>query len=78
MIRTNPPSDLVLCGAHRSGHRTIYFALCKRPVRLDELGRALPAASKKSLTASLRSLEAARVVAEKRFERPPSCMSSIN
>lgn len=34
----------------------------ERPVRLSELKRAIPSASKKALTASLRSLEAARVV----------------
>ena len=86
MLRTNPPSELAY--AERIAQVIellqdkwtvhVLYALCKRPVRLGELRRALPAASKKSLTASLRSLEAARVVAEKRFERPPSCMPSIN
>jgi DNA-binding HxlR family transcriptional regulator len=33
-----------------------------RPVRLSELKRQIPSASKKALTASLRSLEAGRVV----------------
>ena len=32
------------------------------PVRLSELRRGLPSASKKALTASLRSLEASRVI----------------
>jgi DNA-binding HxlR family transcriptional regulator len=36
--------------------------MCEHPVRLSELRRALPNASKKSLTASLRSLEAAKIV----------------
>ena len=34
----------------------------KRPKRLSELRRAIPATSKKALTASLRSLEAAQIV----------------
>ena len=33
-----------------------------RPVRLSELKREIPSASKKALTASLRSLEAAHIV----------------
>jgi DNA-binding HxlR family transcriptional regulator len=37
----------------------------ERPVRLSELRRAIPSASKKGLRASLRSLEAARVVLRK-------------
>jgi DNA-binding HxlR family transcriptional regulator len=40
----------------------ILCAMRERPVRLSELKRAIPAASKKALTASLRSLEAARIV----------------
>jgi DNA-binding HxlR family transcriptional regulator len=34
----------------------------ERPKRLSELRRALPVASKKALTASLRSLEAAQII----------------
>jgi DNA-binding HxlR family transcriptional regulator len=34
----------------------------EHPVRISELKRAIPSASKKALTASLRSLEASRVV----------------
>jgi DNA-binding HxlR family transcriptional regulator len=70
MIRTNPPSELVY--AERiaqviellQGKWTVHVlcALCKRPVRPGELRRALPAVSKKSLTASLRSFEAVHVV----------------
>src|ERR1700743_3586749 len=37
-------------------------AMRERPVRLSELKRVIPSASKKALTASLRSLEAARLV----------------
>jgi len=40
----------------------ILCAMRTRPVRLSELKRVIPQASKKALTASLRSLEAARVV----------------
>lgn len=40
----------------------IICAMRRHPVRLSELKRAIPSASKKSLTASLRSLENARVV----------------
>jgi DNA-binding HxlR family transcriptional regulator len=40
----------------------ILCAMRARPVRLSELKREIPSASKKALTASLRSLEAARVV----------------
>lgn len=40
----------------------ILCAMRARPVRLSELKRQIPSASKKALTASLRSLEAARVV----------------
>jgi len=40
----------------------ILCAMRARPVRLSELKRAIPFASKKALTAALRSLEAARVV----------------
>lgn len=40
----------------------ILCAMRKHPVRLSELRREIPFASKKALTASLRSLEAARVV----------------
>ncbi|ADV84462.1 winged helix-turn-helix transcriptional regulator [Terriglobus saanensis] len=40
----------------------ILCAMRTRPVRLSELKRAIPSASKKALTASLRSLEAARVI----------------
>jgi DNA-binding HxlR family transcriptional regulator len=64
MIRTNPPSELV--SAERiaqviellQGKWTVHIlcVLCKGSVRLGELRRALPTASKKSLTASLRSL----------------------
>ena len=48
----------------------VLCALCKRPVRLGELRRALPSASKKSLTASLRSLEAAHVVLRRDLSGP--------
>lgn len=37
-------------------------AMREHPVRLSELKRVIPSASKKALTASLRSLEAARLV----------------
>jgi DNA-binding HxlR family transcriptional regulator len=40
----------------------ILCAMRERPKRLSELRRAIPSASKKALTASLRSLEAARIV----------------
>jgi len=40
----------------------ILCALLDGPVRLSQLRRLIPSASKKALTASLRSLEAARVV----------------
>lgn len=40
----------------------ILCAMRERPKRLSELRRAIPAASKKALTASLRSLESAQVV----------------
>jgi DNA-binding HxlR family transcriptional regulator len=40
----------------------ILYAMRAHPVRLSELKRELPFASKKALTASLRSLETARVV----------------
>jgi DNA-binding HxlR family transcriptional regulator len=70
MIRTNPPSELVcaeriaqvieLLQGKWTAH--VICALCKRPVRLGELRRALPAAAKKPLTANLRALEAAQVV----------------
>jgi DNA-binding HxlR family transcriptional regulator len=40
----------------------ILCAMREHPVRLSELKRANPSASKKALTARLRSLEAARVV----------------
>jgi DNA-binding HxlR family transcriptional regulator len=40
----------------------ILCAMRTHPVRLSGLKRAIPSASKKALTASLRSLEAARVV----------------
>jgi DNA-binding HxlR family transcriptional regulator len=40
----------------------ILCAMRGGPVRLSELKRAIPPASKKALTANLRSLEAARVV----------------
>ena len=40
----------------------ILCAMRERPKRLSELRRAIPSASKKALTASLRSLEAAQVV----------------
>lgn len=40
----------------------ILCAMHAGPVRLSELKRAIPSASKKALTARLRSLEAARVV----------------
>jgi DNA-binding HxlR family transcriptional regulator len=40
----------------------ILCAMREHPVRLSELKRAIPSASKKALTANLRSLEAARVV----------------
>jgi DNA-binding HxlR family transcriptional regulator len=70
MNRTNAPSELIYAGRIAQviellqGKWTVYVPclLCKRPVRLGELRRVLPAASKKSLTASLRSLESAHVV----------------
>ena len=75
MNMTNAPSELVyaeriaqvieLLQGKWTAH--VLCALCKRPVRLSELRRALPAASKKSLTASLRSLEAAHVVLRRDF-----------
>jgi DNA-binding HxlR family transcriptional regulator len=40
----------------------ILCAMRERPKRLSELRRAIPSASKKALTASLRSLEAAQIV----------------
>jgi DNA-binding HxlR family transcriptional regulator len=40
----------------------ILCAMREHPVRLSDLKRAIPTASKKALTASLRSLEAAQVV----------------
>jgi DNA-binding HxlR family transcriptional regulator len=40
----------------------ILCAMRDHPVRLSELKREIPAASKKALTASLRSLEAAQIV----------------
>jgi DNA-binding HxlR family transcriptional regulator len=40
----------------------ILCAMRENPVRLSALKRKIPSASKKALTASLRSLEAARVV----------------
>ena len=40
----------------------ILCATCEHPVRLSELNRGIPFASKKALTASLRSLEASRLV----------------
>ncbi len=40
----------------------ILCAMRKRPKRLSELRRVIPLASKKALTASLRSLEAAQIV----------------
>ena len=40
----------------------ILCAMRERPKRLSELRRVIPSASKKALTASLRSLEAAQIV----------------
>lgn len=40
----------------------ILFAMRDRPVRLSELKRVIPSASKKALTSSLRSLEAGGIV----------------
>jgi DNA-binding HxlR family transcriptional regulator len=40
----------------------ILVAMCDRPVRLSQLKRAIPIASKKALTARLRSLQAAEVI----------------
>jgi DNA-binding HxlR family transcriptional regulator len=40
----------------------ILCAMRKRPKRLSELRRRIPSASKKALTANLRSLEAAQIV----------------
>ena len=78
MLRTSPPSELVY--AERiaqviellQGKWTVHVlcALCKGPVRFGELRRILPAASKKSLTASLRSLEAAHVVLRRDLSGP--------
>ena len=43
----------------------ILCAMQARPVRLSQLKRQIPSASKKALTASLRSLESRRVVVRK-------------
>lgn len=40
----------------------ILLSMRHRPVRLSELKRAIPSASKKALTSSLRSLEAGRII----------------
>jgi DNA-binding HxlR family transcriptional regulator len=40
----------------------ILSTMCKQPVRLSELKRMLPIASKKALTSSLRSLETAQII----------------
>ena len=40
----------------------ILYAMRDRPVRLSELKRAMPSASKKALTSSLRSLEAGDII----------------
>ncbi len=40
----------------------ILCAMRERPTRLSQLRRAIPSASKKALTSSLRSLEVARIV----------------
>jgi DNA-binding HxlR family transcriptional regulator len=40
----------------------ILCAMREHPVRLSELRRGIPSASKKALTASLRSLQASRLV----------------
>ncbi len=40
----------------------ILCAMRERPKRLSELRRVIPSASKKALTASLRSLEAAQII----------------
>lgn len=40
----------------------ILFTMCKHSVRLSALKRAIPGASKKALTASLRSLEASQII----------------
>jgi DNA-binding HxlR family transcriptional regulator len=40
----------------------ILCSMCDRPLRLSELQRAIPSASKKALTSSLRSLEAGRII----------------
>jgi DNA-binding HxlR family transcriptional regulator len=47
----------------------ILSAMRVRPVRLSELKRETPSASKKALTASLRSLEAAGVVVRRDLSR---------
>ena len=43
----------------------ILCAMREHPVRLSELKREIPSASKKALTASLRALEAARLVSRR-------------
>ena len=40
----------------------ILWAMRDHPIRLSELKRAIPSASKKALTSGLRSLEAARII----------------
>lgn len=40
----------------------VLFAMRSKPIRLGELGRMIPRASKKGLTSSLRSLEVARII----------------
>jgi DNA-binding HxlR family transcriptional regulator len=40
----------------------ILWAMRENPIRLSELKRAIPSASKKALTSGLRSLEAARII----------------
>ena len=58
-------AERVMCSLQLlSGRWTvpILFALCNHPVRLSALRRANPGASKKALTASLRSLEASQII----------------
>jgi DNA-binding HxlR family transcriptional regulator len=47
----------------------ILCAMHEHPVRLSELKRGIPSASKKALTASLRSLQASRLVLRRDLSR---------
>jgi DNA-binding HxlR family transcriptional regulator len=64
LIETSYAEQIVLGIKLLQGKWTIHIlcAMRARSVRLSELRREIPSASKKALTASLRSLQAARVV----------------